>query len=82
MQSSGQLDDRVFQFLVSSKQVCFAIYNLKSFECKHFKGFFNGWGNGGASWARESELFDKEEDAEDATWTSFQQEKICKVIIF
>lgn len=48
-----QLDDRVFQFSVSTKEVGFFIYNLKSYDCEQFKINFHLWGNGGPHSSRE-----------------------------
>ena len=47
------LRDRTFSFNVSSKQVGFLIYELKSYTCKLFKCFFKLWGNGGPNWMKE-----------------------------
>lgn len=64
-----QIDDRLFRSVVASKAVGFHIYKLKSFECQHYKIFFNLWGNGGASWTREARQFEREEDD---SWTLVQ----------
>lgn len=56
-----QLDDRVFKFSVSTKEVGFFIYNLRSFECEQFKINFHLWGNGGPQSNREQAIWEKEE---------------------
>ncbi|KAJ1288605.1 hypothetical protein BS78_02G100600 [Paspalum vaginatum] len=55
------LSDRVFRFSVSSSQVGFEVYKTIGFSCEFYKLSFHLWGSGGATWIRESLLFDKEE---------------------
>jgi hypothetical protein len=62
----SQLGDRVFSFLVSSKQVGFHILNLRSYSCPKFKCFFHLWGHGGPNWTHEFKLWQKECNKE---WT-------------
>jgi hypothetical protein len=50
-----QISDRVFHFVVASKNVGFHIYNLRSFACEQYHIFFNLWGNRGATGFRNSE---------------------------
>ncbi|KAM0871397.1 hypothetical protein ACQ4PT_039415 [Festuca glaucescens] len=59
-----QLDERVFRFSVSSKQVGFLIYSLKSVACTAFKCYFHLWCGGGPFWRREFDLWQKECNAE------------------
>jgi hypothetical protein len=47
------LRDRVFSFCVSSKSICFHLFNLRSFACKQFKCFFHLRSWGGPNWQRE-----------------------------
>jgi hypothetical protein len=61
-----QISDRVFRFVVASKNVGFHIYNLRSFACEQYHIFFNLWGNGGANWVQE---FRKYLAKEDDQWT-------------
>ena len=60
------LHGRTFSFNVSSKQVGFKVYNLRSFQCKQFKCFFHLWGRGGPNWRKEFRDWQREEEAE---WT-------------
>ncbi|TVU06696.1 hypothetical protein EJB05_49921, partial [Eragrostis curvula] len=60
---TSQLDDRLFRFSVSSKQVGLHIYNLQSYECKQYKLYFHLWGAGGAHWSKESKDYNQEEAA-------------------
>jgi hypothetical protein len=62
----SQLGDRVFSFLVSSKQVGFHVLNLRSYSCPKFKCFFHLWGCGGPNWTHEFKLWQKECNEE---WT-------------
>jgi hypothetical protein len=43
-----QIFDRVFKFVVVSRNVGFHIYKLRSFSCDEHHIFFNLWNNGGA----------------------------------
>jgi hypothetical protein len=49
----SSLGERVFSFVVSSKNVGFEILNLKSYACPDFKCYFHLWGFGGPNWTRE-----------------------------
>lgn len=55
------LGDRVFRFSVSSQDVGFHIYKLRSFECSAFKVYFNLWYNGGANFRQEFQSWEKEQ---------------------
>jgi hypothetical protein len=66
------LSDRVFKFVVSSKEVAFHIFNLKSFSCDNYKIFFSLWGNGGAHWNSEYKKYLLEEEQE---WTTVLSKK-------
>jgi hypothetical protein len=44
-----QISDRVFRFVVTSRNVGFHIYDLKSYACEQYQIFFNLWGNSGAN---------------------------------
>jgi hypothetical protein len=46
------ISDWVYKFVVTSRNVTFHIYNLKSYTCEQYK-IFNLWGNGGAHWDLE-----------------------------
>jgi len=61
------LADRVFRFVVSSKQVGCFIASLRFFSCDAFKVFFHLWGNGGPNWRHELKLFIQEEED---SWSS------------
>lgn len=67
-----QLNDQVFQFSVSSKQIGFQIYKLRSYECSQFKIYFHLWGNGGPAWKIEATKFLQEEDS---SWILVQNRK-------
>ena len=41
------INDKVYSFQVSCKQVGFIIMGLRSFACDLFKCYFHLWGNGG-----------------------------------
>lgn len=56
----------MFSFKVSCKNVGLLIYRPKSFVCNCFAVYFSLWGNGGANWIREFELWSLEKEAE---WT-------------
>lgn len=43
----------MYQFMVSSKDVGFLIYRLKSFSCIEFEVFFSLWGAGGPNWRKK-----------------------------
>jgi hypothetical protein len=47
------LGDRVFRFSVSSHNVGFHVYQLRSFECTLFKLYFNLWHGGGPNYLSE-----------------------------
>jgi hypothetical protein len=66
------LSDRVFKFMVSSKEVAFHIFNLKSFSCDNYKIFFSLWRNGGAHWNSEYKKYLLEEEQE---WTTVLSKK-------
>jgi len=57
------LDDRVFHFLVASREVGLHIYNLRSFECVDFKVFFHLWHNGGPNYLVEFSKWNQEQAA-------------------
>lgn len=57
-----QLDDLVFGFSVTAKVVGLHIYNLKSYECQNYNLFFQLWGQGGASWTREMQDYELEQE--------------------
>jgi hypothetical protein len=59
-----QISDRVFKFVVASRNVGFHIYNLRSFSCEQYKIYFNLWSNGGPNWVSEVEKFFKEEECQ------------------
>lgn len=40
------VSDRVFKFVVASRNVAFHIYNLWSYSCEQYKVFFHLWSNG------------------------------------
>jgi hypothetical protein len=54
--------DRVFKYMVASKNVGFHIYNLRSFCCDQYKIFFNLWSNGGVDWVSKLENYAMKED--------------------
>jgi hypothetical protein len=54
------LRERVFSFVVSSKQVGFHILNLRSYACPQFKCYFHLWGQGGLNWMREFKFWQQE----------------------
>jgi hypothetical protein len=60
------LRERVFSFVVSTKQVGFEIINMRFYSCPQFKCYFNLWGLGGPNWAREFRLWQNECNEE---WT-------------
>jgi hypothetical protein len=60
------LQDRVFSFTVSNKEVGFHILKLRKFSCAHFKCFFYLWGRGGPNWTWEFQRWQREMEEE---WT-------------
>lgn len=56
----SQLNDRVFSFNVSCKEVGFFILHQKSFVCPQFKCYFNLWGHGGSDSEKEFRLWQSE----------------------
>jgi hypothetical protein len=60
------LRERVYSFVVSSKQVGFEIIKKRFYSCQQFKCYFNLWGLGGPNWAREFRLWQNECNEE---WT-------------
>lgn len=48
----SQVEDRIFLFTVSCKQVGFAIYKLRSFKCEEFELFFQLFNDSGIAFAR------------------------------
>jgi hypothetical protein len=62
----SQLQDRVFSFTVSNKEVGFHILKLRKFACKLFKCFFYLWGRGGPNWTWEFQRWQREREEE---WT-------------
>jgi hypothetical protein len=56
----SSLRERVYFFVVSSKQVGFDVLNLRSYVCPKFKCYFHLWGNGGPNWTREFNAWQKE----------------------
>jgi hypothetical protein len=60
------LQDRVFSFTVSNKEVGFHILKLRKFSCTHFKCFFYLWGRGGPNWTWEFQRWQREMEEE---WT-------------
>lgn len=67
-----KLGERVFRFSVSSPAVGFHIYKLRSFECAHFKVFFNLWHGGGPNFRSEFRRWQAEEKAQ---WTVVGKKK-------
>jgi len=61
------LNDRVFRFSVSTQEVGFHIYKLRSFECAKYKVFFNLWHGGGPNYSLEYKNWLAEERD---SWTS------------
>jgi hypothetical protein len=61
-----QISDRVFKFVLASKNVGLHVYNLKVYSCDQYKIFFHLYGNGGANWVSEYKKYVSEEAAE---WT-------------
>lgn len=70
-----QLDDRVFGFSVTAKLVGLHIYGLRSYECSNYKIYFHLWGQGGASWTREAQDYEAEEEN---SWTLLQRKRAPK----
>jgi hypothetical protein len=68
----SMIRDRVFKFYVYSRAVGFMVYNLRSYTCSSFQGFFHLWGFGGPNWQREFELWSTEEHA---SWTQIARRK-------
>jgi hypothetical protein len=62
-----QIYDRVFKFVVASRNVGFHIYKLRSYLCEQYKIFFHLSGNGGAHWNLESKKYAEEEQSQ---WTA------------
>jgi hypothetical protein len=44
------ISDRVYKFIVASKNVGFHVYNHRSYSCDQYKVFFHLWSNDGARW--------------------------------
>lgn len=65
-----QLADRVFGFSVTAKVVGIHIYNLRSYDCAQYKLFFHLLGEGGASWTKELDQFQIDEES---SWTTIQR---------
>lgn len=57
----SSLSDRVFRFMVATKEAGLFVHRLGSFECDLYKVFFHLWGHGGPNWRREFKLFLEEE---------------------
>jgi hypothetical protein len=57
--------DRHFRFSVSTKQVGFAVSELKRIISDHFDVYFHLWRDGGANWYRE---WNKWQEEENASW--------------
>lgn len=60
------LSDRVFRFSVSSHNVGFHVYKLRSFQCSNYKIFFHLWHGGGPDYISEFRRWCIEEQA---LWT-------------
>jgi hypothetical protein len=60
------LSERVFSFVVASKQVGFYILKTRFFACDKFKCYFHLWSNGGPDWQREWRLWQENSEKE---WT-------------
>jgi hypothetical protein len=60
------LSDRVFLFLLSCKDVDFAVYRRHSFICSSFKVYLHLWNSGGPNWIKEWQLYS---DEESSSWT-------------
>jgi hypothetical protein len=56
------LKDRHYRFFVASKQVGFAICDLKRIITKHFDVYFHLWRDGGDNWIREWRKWQEEEE--------------------
>jgi hypothetical protein len=53
-----QISNRLFSFVVASRDVVFHIYKLKSFVVyEQYMVFFHLWGNGGPHWTLEYQNF-------------------------
>lgn len=57
------LSDRVFRFSVSSHNVGFHVYKLRSFQCSNYKIFFHLWHGGGPDYISEFRRWCIEEQA-------------------
>jgi hypothetical protein len=66
-----QLSDRVFSFVVSSRDVGFHVYNLRSYSCDQYVVFFNLWSNGGANCRVKFDKYCQE----DNQWTEVTNKK-------
>jgi hypothetical protein len=49
---ASQIEDRIFFFLVSSKQIGFQVYKIRNFVCNDFELFFQLYNEAGLSYAR------------------------------
>jgi hypothetical protein len=66
------VSDRVFKFVVASRNVGFHIFNRRSFTCEQYKIFFHLWSNGGAHWISELNNYEQEEEDQ---WTTVLSKK-------
>jgi len=66
------LHDRVFKFVVSSKQVGFHVYKLHSYTYDFFKLYFHQCGNVGPAWIREYQAYEADESN---SWTYVQSRR-------
>ncbi|CAL5047975.1 unnamed protein product [Urochloa decumbens] len=66
------IKERHFKFVVSCKSVGFMVYELKRVITEQFDVYFHLWRDGGANWAREERIWNKEEDL---SWTKVLSKK-------
>jgi hypothetical protein len=57
----SQLSDQVFRFLLSCKNVGFAVYRLLSYSCSVFKAYLHLWNSSGPNWIIEWQHYSEEE---------------------
>jgi hypothetical protein len=62
---SKRISERVYQFLVASRNVSFHIAKIRSFSCDNYKLFFHLWGHGGGGELEDGiQIFIEEGDAQ------------------